>query len=664
MQIILSKDTANAPVLVAPVSRSTRPGFDRIMGVRVQQASGREVYEMPAYLPLLPRVLHDLRVVFGEEGFALDPRASRYVEAQLARDARRQQGLLPEGWDEALAQSRFPPMHHQREALMRLAYEPRLGVFFDPGLGKTKIVLDMLRALHATGDRQTAAVLVPSGNLVNNWAREAETHHPGIFQVAQMTTASGGMRPAAQRKKLINELVALDPAAGPRLLVTTYGALASDRAEIKALGATTLVCDESHALMTPTSARSQQVLDTFTGTYRRICATGTASQGNPCHLFTQYKLLGPHVVTQDAHGFERRFCVYDVKFRCTRCSYRNSPVQPVGGLPNAIAAPSLCEMCHHDEFQRQQMVIGFTNLGEIAWISNILALRREAANCVNLPPRRFIEVPYPAGADMRRNYNALLDGDYDKMVDVETDEGMVSVKRFESRVLRCQQLLSGFRGETIEVPGEDGEEATMQKVTHVDAKAVEHKMEALLSLVESILAAGKKTIIWYAFHQEGNDIMAGLQAAGIGAVRVDGTVSDAVKRQDQFRQDPGITAYVAQIQTGVGYTLTEATYTIFYGYTLDAKVYRQALERNYRIGQTEPVTVYRLVVPGSLHEQILRVLDTAAESDRAISSAQEDLCLHCPNFVDCWPAGVLPYTSGCVVTSDRKAKMKYKPRKL
>lgn len=616
---------------------------------------------MPAYLPLLPLVLRDLRIVF-RDGWALDARAEAYVAAQLVRQEAQARGELPPSWEAELAKSRFPPMTHQREALLRLAYEPRMGLFYDPGLGKTKVLLDAIRALHFTGTPQLAVVLVPSGTLVNNWLREAELHHPGVFQLRGATSASGSVQPRAARVKRIQELQALDPVAGPRLYVTTYGSLASDAAALKLLEVTFLVCDESHALMTPTSARTQQVLDTFSHAYRRVCATGTASQGNPCHLYGPYKLLAPHLITLDAHAYIRHVSVMEVVFRCTTCGTPNRPVPPLHGLPQGIAAPSACRACLRAEFQRQNRTVGFRNMAELSWVSSQVALRREAAHCVNLPPRRFIDVPTPVTRELRKAYNALLAGVFDKqrLLEVPSESApgaaeSVAVTVAENRVLRCLQILSGLRGETQE----DG-----TRVTHVLEEARDARLAVLMDLVAPIHAAEKKVIIWYGFSQEGDDIMARLEAEGVQAVRVDGSTRDPVAQQDRFRTDPALTAYVAQVQTGVGYTLTEATFTIWYGYTLDAKVYRQALERNYRIGQRESVTVYRLVVPGSLHEPLVTVLDDAASADRALSAAQRDLCLHCPNFLDCRERGVVPYTTGCPVTSDRKTKTKYQPRAL
>jgi SNF2 family DNA or RNA helicase len=56
---------------------------------------------------------------------------------------------------------------------------------------------------------------------------------------------------------------------------------------------------------------------------------------------------------------------------------------------------------------------------------------------------------------------------------------------------------------------------------------------------------------------------------------------------------------------GVGLNLTAADYVIHLDPWWNPAVEQQASDRAHRIGQTRPVTVYKLVLAGSIEEQIL-----------------------------------------------------------
>jgi len=55
---------------------------------------------------------------------------------------------------------------------------------------------------------------------------------------------------------------------------------------------------------------------------------------------------------------------------------------------------------------------------------------------------------------------------------------------------------------------------------------------------------------------------------------------------------------------GVGLTVTEADYVVLYDPWWNPAIERQAIDRTHRIGQTKPVTAYRLVTLGSVEEKI------------------------------------------------------------
>ena len=69
---------------------------------------------------------------------------------------------------------------------------------------------------------------------------------------------------------------------------------------------------------------------------------------------------------------------------------------------------------------------------------------------------------------------------------------------------------------------------------------------------------------------------------------------------------------------GTGLNLTRADTVIHYDPWWNAAAQSQATDRAYRIGQTEPVFVYDLIVSGSVEERMQRLKARKAELSRTL----------------------------------------------
>ena len=93
------------------------------------------------------------------------------------------------------------------------------------------------------------------------------------------------------------------------------------------------------------------------------------------------------------------------------------------------------------------------------------------------------------------------------------------------------------------------------------------------------------------------------------------------KRQaalDAFQGDPVIKVFIGTTSAaGVGITLTAANYVLFVSQPWTPAVMRQAEDRAYRNGQTRDVIVIVPIVPDTIDQDIMRLLDskTALEED-------------------------------------------------
>ena len=89
-----------------------------------------------------------------------------------------------------------------------------------------------------------------------------------------------------------------------------------------------------------------------------------------------------------------------------------------------------------------------------------------------------------------------------------------------------------------------------------------------------------------------------LNAEGFRLVRIDGTMNckDRQKSVDDFRSDPDINVFLLSVKcAGIGLNLTSANHCFMLDTWWNFATEDQAFGRIYRIGQTRPVYIYRLV---------------------------------------------------------------------
>ena len=79
------------------------------------------------------------------------------------------------------------------------------------------------------------------------------------------------------------------------------------------------------------------------------------------------------------------------------------------------------------------------------------------------------------------------------------------------------------------------------------------------------------------------------------------------ERVDAFQRGEGEFFLISLKAGGTGLNLTGADYVIYLDPWWNPAVEDQATDRAHRIGQTRPVTVYRLVAKDTIEEQILKL---------------------------------------------------------
>lgn len=131
------------------------------------------------------------------------------------------------------------------------------------------------------------------------------------------------------------------------------------------------------------------------------------------------------------------------------------------------------------------------------------------------------------------------------------------------------------------------------------------KFLAFLELVESIVESGHRLLVFSSFTQMLGIMRDAFDARKLGYSYLDGTTKNRSKVLDDFKREDGPPVFLMSLKAGgVGLTVTEADYVVLYDPWWNPATERQAIDRTHRIGQTKPVTAYRLVTLGSVEEKI------------------------------------------------------------
>ncbi len=159
---------------------------------------------------------------------------------------------------------------------------------------------------------------------------------------------------------------------------------------------------------------------------------------------------------------------------------------------------------------------------------------------------------------------------------------------------------------------------------YVDEPDASGKFDAFLETVDEVLSGGHKVLVFSAFASMLKIMRASLQKRDVAYGYLDGATKDRDRQAEveRFMSADGPPVFLCSLKAGgVGLTLTAADYVILYDPWWNPAVERQAIDRTHRIGQTRPVTAYRMVTAGSVEEKIRALAERKSALSRSVIKA-------------------------------------------
>jgi SNF2 family DNA or RNA helicase len=151
------------------------------------------------------------------------------------------------------------------------------------------------------------------------------------------------------------------------------------------------------------------------------------------------------------------------------------------------------------------------------------------------------------------------------------------------------------------------------------------KLAAFGELLDELLANHHKALVFSQFVDHLGLIRQELEARGVRYQYLDGStpMQERQARVNAFQAGDGDVFLISLKAGGTGLNLTAADYVIHMDPWWNPAVEDQASDRAHRIGQTRPVTIYRLVVKDTIEEKIVDLHKTKrALADSLLEGAE------------------------------------------
>jgi len=332
------------------------------------------------------------------------------------------------------------------------------------------------------------------------------------------------------------------------VLVASYGLLTTHAQHFEGVRFSTLVLDEAQAVKNAATRRAQVVRGLqadFT-----VALSGTPLENHLGELWSLYRIVFPRLLGS-WEAFRRRYA-------------------------------ELIEQCQDEP----------TRLALAATLRPFLLRRTKAEVAPELPSRTELVLPVVLSPpELRRYEEARL------AIVAQLTESAASLPRNQQRI----DLVAAITELRLL--------ACHPRLRDPASTLTSAKLERFLELVPELTTGGHRTLVFSQFTRHLALVREALDASGARYLYLDGQTPPA-ERDDlvrRFQAGEGELFLISLRAGGSGLNLTGADYVVHLDPWWNPAVEDQATDRTHRIGQTRPVTVYRLVAQDTIEEEIRKL---------------------------------------------------------
>ncbi|MFC0602456.1 DEAD/DEAH box helicase [Streptomyces palmae] len=431
----------------------------------------------------------------------------------------------------------------------------------DMGLGKTVTLIALHLHRQSSPEAAGPTLVVCPASLLGNWQREIERFAPGT--------------PVRRYHGPARELADL---ADGEFVLTTYGTMRRDAARLAGAGPWGMVvADEAQHVKNPHAATARQLR--AIGAKARVALTGTPVENNLTELWAILDWTTPGLLGT-LSAFRRRYA--DPVERGA------GAVPPEGGLPGADpAAARLAALVRPFLLRRRKSDPGIApELPPKTETDRAVALTTEQAGLYEAVVREILAEISGADAFARRGLIVKL---------------LTGLKQI------CNHPAQFLKEDQPRIAGRSG------------------KLELLDELLDTILAEEAGVLVFTQYVAMGRLLERHLADRGVPTLFLHGGTPVA-RREEMVRafQSGRAPVFLLSLKAaGTGLNLTRAGHVVHFDRWWNPAVEAQATDRAYRIGQTQPVQVHRLIAEGTVEDRIAAMLERKRELAEAVLGSGE-----------------------------------------
>ncbi|MFD5325889.1 DEAD/DEAH box helicase [Streptomyces sp. NPDC127092] len=423
----------------------------------------------------------------------------------------------------------------------------------DMGLGKTVTLI----ALHLRRARSAPTLVVCPASLLGNWQREIERFAPGV--------------PVRRFHGADRTLEGLDGG----FVLTTYGTLRTSAPRLAEQEWGMVVADEAQHVKNPFSATAK-ALRTVPAP-ARVALTGTPVENNLSELWalldwTTPGLLGPLKAFRSRHA-------------------------------RAVE--------NGEEIENQEAVERLARL-----VRPFLLRRRKSDPGIvpELPPKTESDHPVALTREQASLYEAVA---RETMAHIEGAEGIARRGLVMNLLTSLKQICDHPALFLKERPAPGSAARATARGVRLAGRS--GKLALLDELLDTILSEDGSVLVFTQYVSMARLLADHLAGRGIATQLLHGgtPVAERERMVDRF-QAGEIPVFLLSLKAaGTGLNLTRAGHVVHYDRWWNPAVEEQATDRAYRIGQTQPVQVHRLIAEGTVEDRIAEML----RAKRALADA-------------------------------------------
>ncbi|KAG9136868.1 hypothetical protein Leryth_026064 [Lithospermum erythrorhizon] len=517
-----------------------------------------------------------------------------------------------------------------------LLYRKKIGgaiLADEMGLGKTIQAITYLILLKNLNDDPGPHLIVCPASVLENWERELRKWCPS-FTVLQYH--------GANRSAYIKELSSFGKAGMPppfNVILVCYSLFErhsaqqkDDRKVLRYWRWSCVLMDEAHALKDKSSYRWKNLMSVARNAKQRLMLTGTPLQNDLQELWSMLEFMMPDLFETgdiDLKKFlnsEDKDLIAQMKSIIGPFILRRLKLDVMQQLVPKIQTVEYVQMDTEQDAAYNEAIQNYRAASQ-ARLSKTSEINLN--NIAAVMPRRqisnyFLEFRKIANHPLlvRRLYT---DNDVLRYAKVMHPRGVFG---FECTLERVIEELKSYNDYSIHklllFHGDDGTDDVLSD-DHVFVSA---KCRALAKLLPMLKNTGHRVLIFSQWTSMLDILEWALDVIGVTYRRLDGS-TQVTERQnivDTFNKDPTIFACLLSTRAGgQGLNLTGADTVIIHDMDFNPQIDRQAEDRCHRIGQTKPVTVYRLVTKNTVDENVYEIAKRKLTLDAAILETGEEV---------------------------------------